>query len=196
MSNVDEIPIPTRRIMLWFTCCISWCMAVVLVYCLYIFNSINNLVIYKKRYPKLVRLECCLALFCCTLIWPMFGNHAAKLPEWRRVQRSFDIVLFILFPVVGQAICNLEACRLWLMYFKINYMNAVLNNEWKSVIDNSSGQHNWYLSKVKTYGDIKWVAIRWFIWYLIGITTSITVITLFTFREWTQFIDLCMISVP
>eukprot|EP01084_Bolivina_argentea_P103100 184696_1 len=167
-------------------------MAITLIYCLFVFRRINKLVIYQKRYPKMVVSECILAIIAAIFIWPMFAFYGARPLNHHNKQNINELLFFISYPYFGHAITSLEACRLWSMYYKINYMNAVSNCEWQSVIDNTTARYNWFLNNTKTYGNIKWICIRWFGYYVFAATTSMIVIIQFTFRDFTQFIDLCL----
>eukprot|EP01083_Nonionella_stella_P256415 878896_1 len=195
-DDYHGIPRDARYTMLLFLCLLSWCMAILLLYCLYVFNKLKTLVIYKKRYPNLVILECILAIICALFIWPLFANYDQHLIANRQLNDIANGLLFCFYPYLGHAITCIEACRLWCMYYKLNYMNAVSRNEWKSVIDTSSAQHNWFLSTKQTYGSAKWVAMRWFAYYLFAATTSMVLIRSFGFRDWTQFVDLWLYAVP
>eukprot|EP01084_Bolivina_argentea_P224313 379353_1 len=196
MSSENGISQESKYIIWYIMCGITWVMSLVLILCLYRFSLIKKLLIYQKRYPIFVQLECCIALFNCIFIWPVFMQSGSKFETWSNKQHLIDTILFAIYPYCGHAITTLEACRLWTMFFKINHLNALSNNEWKSVIDANSSQTNWYLKNDNKYGNIKWVTIRILVYYIFAVTTSMTIMTQFGFIQWTQFIDCVLYGIP
>ena len=162
-------------------------------------------IVYKKRYPELVWIEGCIAVLVTLFVWPVFAYYCNYNFSGKRVHfnliphESHEVVnriLFVCYPFLGHAITCIEACRLWLMYYKINYINSVLNNDWRAVVDNSSVLNDWYLHNIKTYGNYKWVCTRWFGYYLFAATASMIIMQTHGFLDWTQFVDLCCYLVP
>ena len=56
--------------------------------------------------------------------------------------------------------------RYWLIYYKISYNVAVINNKWQSVLDPNIGQKNWYLQNIRKWGSFLYLR-KWLISYFI-----------------------------
>eukprot|EP01083_Nonionella_stella_P002393 6918_1 len=189
-----------RYILCYFLCGCSWLIFVILAYCLYIFNKIKALIIYKKRYPLVVKMECFMCLFMCSITWPVWVLHASQFTSFNEGTYFGLNALFVLnhfmYPFVGHAVTFMEAGRLWVMYYKINRMNAVLNNQWESAIDSTSMMRNWYILHHATFGSLRWVMKRVFLCYIFAATTSMILITNFGFTAYTQCVDCVFYGVP
>eukprot|EP01083_Nonionella_stella_P078599 215178_1 len=202
MSSLVDIPSETSRIIICIVLCTGcYVTSLALAYCLYIFNKIKVLLIYKKRYPRVVKFECYMCLVMCSIIWPIWIVHASDFPTFTTGTHgnSMNVIVllnYIIYPFFGHGVACLEFCRLWIMYYKINNLNAVSNNQWQSVIGSSSNTHHWYLMHSTTFGRLRWIMKRVFCWYLFGAFTSMLLITNFGFTPYTQIVDCFFYGVP
>eukprot|EP01083_Nonionella_stella_P158065 513903_1 len=190
-----------RYIICIFLCGCCFMMSLVLLYCLYIFNKIKVLLIYKKRFPWVVKVECYMCLIQCSIIWPLWILCASEFTTLTKSTYTDNLNLifflnYLIYPFFGHAVTCLEAVRLWIMYYKMNHMNAVSNNQWESVIDNTSMMHNWYLMHSTTFGCLRWVMKRVFVYYIFVSISSMVLLVHFGFTAHTQCVDCFFYSVP
>eukprot|EP01083_Nonionella_stella_P288865 982971_1 len=196
MASLVGLPSASGRyIICIFLCGCCFMMSLVLLYCLYIFNKIKVLIIYKKRFPRVVKAECYMCLVQCNIIWPLWILCASEFTTLTKTTYTHNLHHFI-YPFFGHAVTCLEAVRLWIMYYKMNHMNAVSNNQWESVIDNTSMMHNWYLMHSTTFGRLRWVMKRVFVYYIFVSISSMVLLVHFGFTAHTQCVDCFFYSVP
>eukprot|EP01083_Nonionella_stella_P158064 513901_1 len=196
MASLVGLPSASGRyIICIFLCGCCFMMSLVLLYCLYIFNKIKVLIIYKKRFPRVVKAECYMCLVQCNIIWPLWILCASEFTTLTKTTYTHNLHHFI-YPFFGHAVTCLEAVRLWIMYYKMNHMNAVSNNQWESVIDNTSMMHNWYLMHSTTFGCLRWVMKRVFVYYIFVSISSMVLLVHFGFTAHTQCVDCFFYSVP
>eukprot|EP01083_Nonionella_stella_P002392 6912_1 len=203
MSSLIGMPSENSRyILCFFLCGCCFTMSLVLTYCLYIFSKIKTLTIYKKRYPLVVKLECYMCLVQCCIIWPLWILHASEFTAFTKSVHADNLNAFFfinhfMYPFFGHAVTCLEAGRLWIMYYKLNNMNALSNNQlWESLIDDTSTMYNWYVMHGTTFGSLRWVMKRAFVYYAFASLTSMSLITSFGFTAYTQAVDCFFYAVP
>ena len=63
----------------------------------------------------------------------------------------------------------IETTRLWLISFNLHYLRSTLNEQWKSQIDESFADTNWYLNHKQTFGNAKYAIIAMSLSYIFGI---------------------------
>eukprot|EP01083_Nonionella_stella_P104378 299046_1 len=203
MSSLIGMPSENARYIICFLlcgCCFS--MSLVLVYCLYIFSKIKALIIYKKRYPSVVKFECSMCLVQCCIIWPLWILHASQFTALKSVHagnlsRIVRVSIHVMYPFFGHAVTCLEAGRLWIMYYKLNNLNALsMDDQWESVIDKTSTMYNWYITHGATFGCLRWVMQRISLYYAFASLTSMYLITNFGFTPYTQAVDCFFYGVP
>ena len=141
---------------------LSYILGIALVYGLFYFQSLSNLLIVKKRYPNLVKAECITAIFYCFIGLPIWFNAQLNATDFgiSNSQNILRPLAGILAVFTNNIILNTEACRLFLLYFNLNYLHSISNEQWKSVIDHSFSKKNWYLLNASKYGNTNYVLLR------------------------------------
>eukprot|EP01084_Bolivina_argentea_P037132 68638_1 len=130
-------------------------LAIIQTYAFCRFKSIQNLVIIQKRYPKIVITEAIVTIFNLLIAIPLWTNMFIQ-------GTSFGIKSaepFFFYWASGfalwttQFIIIIEATRLWLVSYNLHYIQASKNKQWKSQIDASVCEKDWYLKNRNTYGN-------------------------------------------
>ena len=110
------------------------------------FHRISELIIIKKRYPKIVFLETILAIFLVLVQTPLllFTEVQFKFidPELRL---HLSKAVFALYPLTAHGFIWCETMRLWLMNFKLHYLNSIDNGSWQNEINSNAVKKNFYL---------------------------------------------------
>jgi len=95
---------------------------------------------------------------------------------------QFDTAAWILQSVFGpplaHAVVLLEAGRLWLISYDLHHLHASQNEQWKTRIDTSIANTNWYIKNRNTFGNKQYVMRRVFIYYLFLMPLIITSYTI------------------
>eukprot|EP01084_Bolivina_argentea_P245643 411203_1 len=147
------------RFILWIiSISVGLSLAILQIYGVFKLYSIQHLIIVSKRYPKILIIESVAAILYLTISYMCLAYNVLKPAH---ISELLSRTGFILYPYLGHFIVNAELLRLWLMFYDINYSNAIKNHQWKSKIDsNITNSNNWYLNNKNKYGNIKWVTIR------------------------------------
>eukprot|EP01084_Bolivina_argentea_P319239 553719_1 len=157
------------RFVLWIISIIfGLIIALLQTYGCYRIYSIRHLLIIQKRYYKIVLIESIAAALYLSISFPGLSYNVLhpKPIEHSGLKQFVMRSGFFLYPYLGHFIVNAELSRLWLIYFDLNCLNASKNNAWKSTIDSTKIQTNWFLNNKYKYGNSKWVTIRVFVIYL------------------------------
>merc|ERR1711971_1249404 len=80
----------------------------------------------------------------------------------------------ILSSYASHFIGDIEACRLWLISFDLHHLHASTNAEWKSKIDASVANENWYLRNKNKYGNESFMLRRTFAYYAFSSTVAVS----------------------
>eukprot|EP01084_Bolivina_argentea_P248697 416064_1 len=155
-----------------------WVIIVVMNYILAIFQilgffrfkSLSKLIIIQKRYPAMVLMEAVASMGLLFFGMPIyqficlnpFNTHTYKFQKYG----------FLVILVCTHFIINIETARLWLMSFELNYLHSSKNEQWKSHIDTSFAEKDWYLRNKATFGNKKYVLHRVLVWYIFSATLS------------------------
>lgn len=131
------------------------------IYGIYQFSSIRHLLVIQKRYPSIVLIEST-ALIACFII----GISGLALREYAVDPHSL-FLLAIQIPVfmLIHFIVDVEALRLWLMWYDMNYIASSKNEKWKSQIDSAFAEKDWFLRNKHRWGNQSFVLKRGSLWY-------------------------------
>eukprot|EP01083_Nonionella_stella_P074210 201191_1 len=159
-------------------CLCTWIVLVITSYTLGIiqiiaicrFLAMQHLVIVKKRYPKIIVAEAIVSIISLLLIEPLWANVSlgAIQLQPQMSQNIFQTSIHGVAPFVSHFILYAEACRLWLMYFDLNYLHSSKDNTWKEIIDTSFPETEWFLQNRRKWGNKSFVARFCCILYLIS----------------------------
>eukprot|EP01084_Bolivina_argentea_P234411 394655_1 len=188
----------TTVIQIWVVMtAITWILGIIQIYGYYLFKSMQKLLIVQKRYPKLVIAESIMVILLLFIVFPLWMNTVFGILF---VDNKFLFHLgWILLPPGMHFICNVEACRLWLISYDLHYAHSSKHNEWKSQIDNSSEQENWYLHNRNKWGNKRYVIYRVLIYYIFAATVPLILFySVFGFEQlfYGQMIDGMFYAVP
>merc|ERR1719204_2098678 len=139
---------------------IAWCyvLGICQIYGFCHFRSLRRrLVIIEKRYPGLVLMEaviCSVYLFVGVPLWLFFRfDNEFGVGQSLGALRS---VLFYVGPIVNiycsHCLVETEACRLWLISFDLHYLSSSKGERWKSQIDASFADKDWWLRNKTKWG--------------------------------------------
>eukprot|EP01084_Bolivina_argentea_P014523 27138_1 len=186
-----------KRFEIWLlSCLISWIIGLISVYSYFSFTSLSHLSIISKRFPLMVKFECIMVMLNCFICWPVFALNGAHLEQFTSSHKTINIIAWFLYPFICHGIVDIEACRCWLMYFKLNNLYFTENKQWVEIINVDENSFNFWLTKQKTYGNMKWCIKRIFCYYLFTSFFSMIMINSFGYNMITQFIDAIFYAFP
>ena len=180
---------------------LSYIVGILQIYGVYRFKSIQHLLIIQKRYPKFVIIESIVVIFSCIVAIPLVVNMRLELIK-RSVNvttyKIVDTVAWSINPPCSHFIVNIEAMRLWLIYFNLNYLHSSKQSQWKSVINHTFAESNWFITNKKTYGNIKYIGFRVMIYYIISASISTIAMAIFhtTHLHFAQLTDGALYTIP
>ena len=162
-----------RQEILFIMSAVSWCLCCLQILGIFIFNKIRGLLIIRKRYPRLVMLEAFVSAFNLAIVYPsimsvQFGNPAISGKWWPSLNSGLRLC-------TAHICFTIEACRLWLIAYDLQYLHSSQNKQWKTEIDASYSEKDWYLRNRVKWGNQLYVTKLGFIYY---ITTAFAVCTL------------------
>ena len=137
-DKIDEVSPKIRWNLFIIVVCLSWIVGFILVYSFQKFKSLAKLDIIKKRYPFIVKTECIFCMCFSFILIPLLLIDASQFSELKKYSNMIRLIHSVVFPFVSHAIANMEGCRCWLMYFKINYLFECENKEWKHIINDQN----------------------------------------------------------
>lgn len=144
------------------------CVASVQVYGFYRFRSLRHLMITKKRFPTMVQLECVAVIIYLLFPVPCFSYEQLHGP-------FDDLFLYLLARIPMMTllhfILEIEASRIWCMYFNLQFLHSSQKQRWKVLIDHSFAEKDWYLRNKETWGNARFVSKRVAVYYLFAIIT-------------------------
>eukprot|EP01084_Bolivina_argentea_P044527 81933_1 len=185
----------------WISLCVlTFILGILQIYAYHRFTTIQHLVIIQKRYPTIVKVEAIAAVFLAFITIPIWSNDSFKATNFG-IEGSEEYLYeigTILTVLNMHFIADIEVGRLWLISFNLHYLHASKNQQWKSQIDSSFSDNNWYLSNKNTYGNQRYIFKRVFTYYLC--VTTLSIISFFTIGTThyhiAQFIDSIFYSIP
>ena len=142
----------------------SYIFGCIQLYAFFYFKRLDRLLIIQKRYPELVIAEVLMLLFGMFVGMPLDRNkqmHAISLPT------AITYIAIVVASYIPHFIVDLEACRIWLLYFDLNYLHSSKNQLWKSQIDTSFALKDWYIQHRTKWGNQRYVTRLTLIYYLI-----------------------------
>eukprot|EP01083_Nonionella_stella_P166499 556849_1 len=160
---------------------LSYVIGIIQLYGYITFHKMQHLMIILKRYPMIVKMKAIGVMIHCFLSLPMrIGyyiiatrvglHHAIKEMQFTAALLS----LSTLYLIIG-----LEAARLWLISYDLNYLRANQNKEWKSQIDHSPSNQDWYIHNRNKWGNAKHIVRAAFVYCVtVSILSAISHIAL------------------
>ena len=88
----------------------------------------------------------------------------------------WDYFSAVLTAYTMSIVLIIEACRIWLISYDLQYLHSSKNQKWKTVIDTSYAEMNWYLQNRGKWGNQQYVIKLGFIYYIIT-STAVPVMT-------------------
>merc|ERR1719295_1819732 len=128
-------------------------LAMLEVYGLIRLRQMAHLVIVQKRYPQLIRIEAIALIIFSFVTIPLWGNwlldavHVTTVASDRRTFRHYNFLAFLpFFQPITHFVMQIEALRLWLMYYNLQCLRCSKHSAWKSQINSSESEANsWYI---------------------------------------------------
>ena len=147
---------------------ISCLLGCIQVYGFCLFKKNERLLIIQKRYPQLVMMESvvsCIGLFISKPLEFNSGIGAVSFSSSAldRFIRYFGIVILLYSTFF---IVTIETLRLWLISYDLHYLSSSKNQQWKSQIDASCGDKDWYLRNRTKWGSKQYVGKYAVIYFL------------------------------
>lgn len=161
------------------------------------FRSLKHLVIIQKRYHHFVQLECVVCMLSLFIGVPSMSNTELNNSIYDdHLSNTMQMVLALL-PRIFSTICflfimNIEAARLYLMNYDLQYLHSSKNQRWKVQIDHSIAEKDWYLSNRKKWGNQRFVFKRTLVFYFLAlcVTASTWIYTRAFYIEYVYVADL------
>ena len=156
------------------TCSIYWFLCVLQIFGLIWFNKLcaRGLPIIDKRYPRFVMVEAVLQIFMLSIVWPAYMSANYQYPQslgqewWHHLSDGMTIVTFLIGPII-------EICRIWLISYDLHHLHSSKNQQWKTEIDVSYAEKDWYLQHRGKWGNQQYVARLGFKFFIMSITAML-----------------------
>eukprot|EP01084_Bolivina_argentea_P108953 194737_1 len=154
----------------------AYILGIMQIYACYRFKSLQSLLIIQKRFPTLVVTEAVVLIVWLIIGFPLWTNSIFHGVTFGLTGNSLDTLhrFWYMSPPTINFLMHIEVARLWLVSFNLHYLNSSRNEQWKSQIDKSFADKNWYLRNRNTYGNTKYVVSRVFICYICVATFVLT----------------------
>ena len=146
------------------------------IYGFHRFRSLRHFHPVQKRWPKLVQFECIACILSLFIGVPSLTNVELNVIKNGFTHTAATIMTVsprILNTSLAHFIIDIEACRLYLMSYSLHYLSSSKNCKWKSQIDHSFAEKDWYLRNKHKFGNPRYVIKRVGIYYVLS--TAITV---------------------
>ena len=151
---------------------VSWSVLLLQAVGIFRFVRMGRLRFIQKRYPRFVILEAIVSSIMLLIIYPAFSTMRFDIPH----------ISFQQWPLLIAGICQctvhitviIEACRIWLISYDLQYLHSSKNQQWKTQIDVSHAEKDWYLQHRGKWGSKQYVARLGIAYYIV---TSIVALT-------------------
>eukprot|EP01084_Bolivina_argentea_P220993 374413_1 len=153
------------NVLIWIgTIIFSYIMAIFQIYGIYRFKSLSKLLIIKKRYFKMVIIEAIAVIIHATITLPLLYNYLLQASSFEHADYIYLFGRILTWPI-RHFIINIEAARLWLISFDLQYLHSSKNQKWKSQIDHTFAEKDWYLLNKHKWGNSRYILTRIMIYY-------------------------------
>ena len=149
---------------------LCWCMCLLQILGVYLFKRLRKLTIIKKRYPRLVMMEALVSCCLLALIWPMY--MILRLDYFQIRWEWWPYALHVIQIYTAQIPATIETCRIWLISYDLQYLHLSKNQQWKTVINASYADRDWYLQNRGKWGNERFI-IRLGVTYHILTNTAV-----------------------
>ena len=157
---------------------IFWCMCLLQILGIYVFNKyrLRRLPIIEKRYPRLVMMEAVVSCVMLGIIYPAYFSVIVTVvlgypdiagPWWSCLWTVTVEFTMQIAPVI-------ETCRIWLISYDLQYLHSSKNQQWKTEIDVSYAEKDWYLRNRGKWGSKQYVIRLGFVYYIAASTAVFT----------------------
>eukprot|EP01084_Bolivina_argentea_P015645 29329_1 len=153
--------------------CITYLLAILQIYGYYRFNIMGKLRIVTKRYPKLIKIEAFIVIIMLLIAVPLWYYQSLHIYKITHIR--MHNIGWILSSLGIHFIVIIEAIRLWLVSFDLNYLYLSKNEKWKSQINHSFPEKNtnWYLLNRNKWGNKKYIIFVASVYYAVLSTLSV-----------------------
>lgn len=153
---------------------ICWCASLLQILGIYMFCRLRSQLIIEKRYPRLVMVEAVVTTFALTLVYPAWMTYITAYSELCGSWWPFVCVGFMMYTYQLSAV--IETCRIWLISYDLQYLHSSKNQQWKTAIDASYAEKDWYLRNRGKWGNRQYIVRLGFVYYFVATTTIIAVV--------------------
>ena len=147
-----------------------WCMCLLQILGIFAFNKYwsRGLSIIEKRYPRLIMSEAVVSCGMLALIYPAYLTVLYEYPaisgEW------WQYLWGALFHYTVQIAPTIETCRIWLISYDLHFLHSSKNQQWKTEIDTSYAEKDWYLQNRGKWGNQQYMMKIAFSYYIVTST--------------------------
>ena len=152
------------------SCALYWCMCLLQILGIYRFNKVwaRGLPIIDKRYPRFVMVEAVGVCFYLAIVYPALQSGGYGYPDisgewWDYLRLGLIVLTALIVPCI-------EVCRLWLISYDLQYLNSSRHQQWKTEIDASYAEKDWYLRNRGKWGNRQYVVRMGLVFYFIPTT--------------------------
>ena len=150
---------------MWTICLvIGYSFAVIQIYALHQFMSLRSSLVVQKRYPKIVLAEAIAVLLWLIFAFPFIANAAFgattfgysrdQYEHFKWAEIAFGVAPLLHFAWIA------EVTRLWLISYDLHYLHSSQNQQWKSIVDASCADGDWYIKNKNKYGSRQYLIPR------------------------------------
>ena len=180
-NNAETLnpPLSVTKIIFWCYLGVSCCIyAPTTIYYTIEYSRILKSQLVDKRYPRIAIFTSLFGLIS-TIIRPSLLQFALCCDGNDSIYNDtfFDILHTFLYPIMTHGFLYIVLWRMYLLYYKFNYLYSLQQVSWMQHINKNIINTNWYILNFKTFGDPKWSLIYIFLpIYSILSTISIIII--------------------
>ena len=174
--NMAEESDDDKLLLFFIVVAVSWSVCILQAVGIHQFSRLRGLMIIQKRYPRFVMVEAIVSCVVLFVVYPAVLTIWYETPEISISKWPYFVTAIntytIQIPVV------IEASRIWLISYDLQYLHSSKNQKWKTQIDVSYAEKDWYLQNRAKWGNKKYVARVAFAYYIITSTAAFTTILL------------------
>ena len=180
MSDLDPLAIYQKQ--LYFIISgLSWCICLLQIRGLYSFHNIRDLLIIQKRYPRLVIFEAIVTIFVLAIVLPVLTSAYYRYPDiswkwWGPLCSALGAFTSHIVPIT-------EVCRIWLISYDLQFLHSSRNQRWKTLIDVSYAEKDWYLRNRGKWGNKRYISRLGLVYYIVVSTVFLITVLLMRFHR-------------
>jgi len=143
------------------------------------FQQLMFLPIIKRRFPRIVQTEARLLMLMLSIVIPITFLNKIWIGQLvsdgdrdiaSHLQLLQNILSAIINPACSYFLSHIEAMRLWLLFYELQLLQSLQDEDWGKKIMSNFWRHDFYLRHRHTRGNVRWVS-KWLFLYWATMST-------------------------